>query len=587
MVAALVSPVTSAAVAASTGYTASRIPITGASPTGLAVDSATNTVYVGSAAGVSVVNGATGSITTTIRLGFEVLGIAFDSATNRVYVADSDAVAGAPGVAVIDAATNAVIATIAEPGGATVSGIAVDSATDTVYVASPTASAVTVIDGATNTISATVSTGSGSRPNGVAVDELTNVVWVADQNGSVKALDGTTDSITKVLTLSGGELLSVAVNAATNTVFAPDRQHGDVAVINGTTGTVTAIVATGGGVDGIGVDQGSGVVYASTNVSGPGATWVIDGATNQVVDTIPRGGGTVAVDQQTGTVYATSSRFSSMWVIGASAANAWSPVIGGGRATFAIGEPVALQFSASALPAANLTYSGQLPSGLTLTAAGALTGTPAVGTVGTYPITLTASNGVPPDGSGLLTLTIIQPPVITSGASATFQVGSAGQFALTATGDPAPSFYSSGRLPVGVAVMEQAPLGWQLAGTPAADSGGVYPITINASNVSGDVPQAFTLTVDQAPAFTFTRHATFKDRSRHTFTVRTSGYPAAKLSERGALPKGITFKAGRNGTAVLAGTPPRADKGKTFRFTISAGNGIGPRIHETFTLKIT
>ena len=103
VVAALASPVTTAAVAASSGYTASRIPITGASLTGLAVDSATNTVYVGSAAGVTAVNGTTGSITSTIKLGFEVLGIAVDSATNRVYVADSDAVAGAPGVAAVPA----------------------------------------------------------------------------------------------------------------------------------------------------------------------------------------------------------------------------------------------------------------------------------------------------------------------------------------------------------------------------------------------------------------------------------------------------------------------------------------------------
>jgi large repetitive protein len=588
IVAALVSPVTTAAVAASSGYTASRIPIPAVEPTGLAVNSATDTVYIGAATGVTVVNGATGSITATISLGSQVVGIAVDAATNMVYVAASNAVDGASGVDVINGATNSVVARIAEPAQAAVTGIAVDSSSDAVYVVSPTAATVTVIDGATNAVKTTVSTGSVTHPYGVAVDDVTHVVWVADEAGSVIAVDGTTDSITKVITLSSGEMLSVAVNTATDTVYATDDHNGKVAVIDGQTGTVTSLIPAGPAVFGIGVDQASDVVYASTNVTSAGATWVIDGTTNHVLDTIDRGGETVAVDQQTGTMYATSWRFRSMWVIAASAANAWSPVMGTGNATFAIGVPVTLQISASALPAADITYTGQLPSGLTLSSAGTLTGTPAAGTVGTYPITLTASNGVAPDYSSQLTLTIDQLPVITSGASATFRVGSAGQFALTATGVPVPSFYSSGSLPAGVAVLDQSPLGWQLAGTPAAGSGGVYPITINASNVVGaGVPQAFTLTVREAPAFTSPRRAAFTAGDRHRFTFRTSGYPAAKLSERGGLPRGITFKAGPNGTAVLAGTPPRADKGKTFKITIYARNGVGPRIHETFTLKIT
>jgi hypothetical protein len=73
---------------------------------------------------------------------------------------------------------------------------------------------------------------------------------------------------------------------------------------------------------------------------------------------------------------------------------------------------------------------------------------------------------------------------------------------------------------------------------------------------------------------------------RHTFTFRTTGFPAATLSERGALPSGVTFKAGPGGTAVLAGRPPRADRGKTYVITVTARNGVGAAVRQTFRLTI-
>ncbi|HEY2316085.1 MAG TPA: putative Ig domain-containing protein, partial [Streptosporangiaceae bacterium] len=72
----------------------------------------------------------------------------------------------------------------------------------------------------------------------------------------------------------------------------------------------------------------------------------------------------------------------------------------------------------------------------------------------------------------------------------------------------------------------------------------------------------------------------------HTFTFRTTGFPAATLSERGALPSGVTFKAGPGGTAVLAGRPPRADRGKTYVITVTARNGVGAAVRQTFRLTI-
>jgi len=64
--------------------------------------------------------------------------------------------------------------------------------------------------------------------------------------------------------------------------------------------------------------------------------------------------------------------------------------------------------TASGYPAPTFTETGPLPSGVTLTTAGVLSGTPAVGTGGSYPITITAQNGNTPNATQSFTLTVNQ-----------------------------------------------------------------------------------------------------------------------------------------------------------------------------------
>lgn len=91
-------------------------------------------------------------------------------------------------------------------------------------------------------------------------------------------------------------------------------------------------------------------------------------------------------------------------------------------------------------------------------------------------------------------------PTITTGAAATFQVGTTGSFTIMAIGGPTPSLSLTGALPSGVAFTDNGDGTASLMGTPAPGTTGVYPITINAANgVSPDATQSFTLTV-QAPA---------------------------------------------------------------------------------------
>jgi hypothetical protein len=246
--------------------------------------------------------------------------------------------------------------------------------------------------------------------------------------------------------------------------------------------------------------------------------------------------------------------------------------------TFMIGASGSFSVMASGYPAATFTETGPLPSGVTLTTAGVLNGMPAAGTDGTYPIVITATNGVSPDATQSFTLTVDQAPAITSSNSTTFAVGSSGSFSATANGYPAPTFTVIGLLPSGLTLTSAG----VLSGTPAAGTGGSYPIVIAASNgVSPEATQAFTLTVDQAPAFTSSTSTGFTIGSSESFTVTASGYPNPTFTESGPLPNGVTLTS----AGVLSGTPAPGATG-IYPIVITAANGISPNATESFTLTI-
>jgi uncharacterized delta-60 repeat protein len=167
--------------------------------------------------------------------------------------------------------------------------------------------------------------------------------------------------------------------------------------------------------------------------------------------------------------------------------------------TFTVGSNGSFTVTATGSPTPTLSESGALPSGVTFTpATGVLGGTPAVGTAGTYPITFTASNGVGSDAMQSFSLTVNQAPAITSANNTAFAEGSNGSFTVTATGIPTPTLSESGALPSGVTFTLATGV---LSGTPAAGTGGTYPITFTASNgVGSPAMQSFTLTVTYLPS---------------------------------------------------------------------------------------
>jgi LPXTG-site transpeptidase (sortase) family protein len=202
--------------------------------------------------------------------------------------------------------------------------------------------------------------------------------------------------------------------------------------------------------------------------------------------------------------------------------------------TFAVGTTSSFTVMTTGYPVPAISEAGALPSGVTYVdngnGTGTLSGTPAAGTQGTYPLTITASNGVSPNAIQNFTLTVNVAPAITSAGNVTFTIGSAGSFTVTTTGFPVPAIsIPPGSLPAGVTFTDNGNGTATLAGTPGAGTNGSYPFTITANNgVAPNATQGFTLTVDLA-ATTTTITSDLPDPSAVgqaisvTFTVTSAG----------------------------------------------------------------
>jgi hypothetical protein len=250
--------------------------------------------------------------------------------------------------------------------------------------------------------------------------------------------------------------------------------------------------------------------------------------------------------------------------------------------TFTVGTAGNFNFTATGFPATfTWTTVSTLPTGVTLTAGGVLGGTPAVGTGGTYVLAIVCSNGVASDANQSFTLTVNEAPDITSTASTTFIVGTAGTFTHTATGFPvAMTFTNIGvALPTGVTLTA----GGVLSGTPAAGTGGTYALIINANNgVTPDDQQNFTLTVNEAPTITSAAPSSPAVQGaayNHTYTA--TGFPATFTFTvtSGALPTGLSL----SGAGVISGN---ATATGVFTGTVNCSNGVGTDATQNFSITI-
>lgn len=259
-------------------------------------------------------------------------------------------------------------------------------------------------------------------------------------------------------------------------------------------------------------------------------------------------------------------------------------------ATFATGTAGSYKITTTGYPAPKITETGTLPSGLKFTdngdGTGAIAGTPAAGSAGSYAVTISASNSSGSTATLNLTITVqtAAAPTITSASSATFAVGKAGTFTVTTTGTPTARLAaaSSPALPSGVTFTDNGNGTATIAGTPPSGSQGAYAVTITAGNTAGMVSQEFRLTVSNAPAITSAATVTETAGTAFSYTVATTGYPAPALTATG-LPAGVSLSDNGHGTGTLSGT--NAVAAGTYSLTVTAANG-GGSASQTITLTV-
>ena len=232
--------------------------------------------------------------------------------------------------------------------------------------------------------------------------------------------------------------------------------------------------------------------------------------------------------------------------------------------TFTVGSIGSFTVTATGTPAPGISLRGGLPAGVTFVDNGNGTGTlyGSPGTGGVYMLVLTAQNGFLPNAAQTFTLTVNQPPAITSANNASFAVGSAGSFTATTSAFPTASITEMGPLPNGVAFIDNHNGTGTLSGTPAAT--GVFNIAFTASNGVGlPAPQTFALTVTKAAttvALTSSLNPSVYPQSV-TFTATVS-------SSAGIPPGTVTFK---DGSAVLGSATLTSGVATLTRATLSIG----------------
>ncbi|MGH9028949.1 MAG: Ig domain-containing protein, partial [Acidimicrobiales bacterium] len=154
-----------------------------------------------------------------------------------------------------------------------------------------------------------------------------------------------------------------------------------------------------------------------------------------------------------------------------------------------------------------------------------------------------------------------------------FVVGRAGSFSIKIAGSPVPQLSESGRLPPGLEFRAGGDGTGTISGTPWIMSIGTYSVTLTAKNTTTDAVQKLTIVVGTSPFF-FTPHsASFTAGHQGSFVVCALGYPFATITEKGPLPKGLTFSDEGFGTAKVEGTPAAGSTG-TYELTLTAANGV-------------
>jgi DNA-binding beta-propeller fold protein YncE len=495
---------------------------------------------------VTYINESTSAVNTiTLAAGSDLTGLAVNTATGTVFVLDLDG-----DVYTIDEAhpSNTPGHLITGSLGAA-TAIAVDPGTSTLWVVNGTGNSVLAFsDSSGDPIGSPVDV--GNNPGLIAIDATTKTVWVGAADSTITEFAEATPGTTHILTL-GSVASSLSAEPSSGLIWA-GSQGGSIYEITEKTSPPSLIgsLTLPNEVDGVATDPGSGELWATENIT----------SQDTFDNVIP---------------------FSPSAPKITSAASTWFANNNSSQDTFAV--------IASAFPPANYSITGA-PSWLTI---GSQTGILSAALTskskpGAAKITITANNGIGTAAHQSFTANVGSDPVLKTN-TATFAYGVKNTLQLKSTGTPSAITYQEVGAPKGISLSKTG----VLSGTPSKGTKSPAKFVVFTSNAVTEAfgqPAEFIFTLNLAPGkaakITSPAKATFKHGKHASFTITSTGFPTPSLKESGKLPKGLTIKSG-TGTATIAGTPAAADKGHTYKLTITATNGVGKPATQTLTLKIT
>lgn len=259
-----------------------------------------------------------------------------------------------------------------------------------------------------------------------------------------------------------------------------------------------------------------------------------------------------------------------------------APSLSAPDATFRVGTAGSTDLTVGGFPAPTVTATG-LPAGLAVDGA-TIAGTPAAGSGGVYTVGLTATNGVGADATDTMTVEVEEGPSVAGPQAVRMVEDQASTFAYAAGGYPAPELTLTGDLPAGVTFVDNGDGTATLAGTPATDAAGDYPVTIGAANDIGAASSIHVVIEVVSPVAITTTSLPDAPlgQAYSALLVAEGGIAPYTFSVRsGSLPPGLSLAADGRITGTPTGSPATAT------FTVEAVDSGDPRHRDTQQLTIT
>jgi hypothetical protein len=467
-------------------------------------------------------------------------------------------------------------------------GLAVDPSSGKVFLVDFNGDIYEVSEASPTAPSSPLVTGPGAADaaDGIAVDPSSAHLWVTSQgNNSASEYTEAGAPVGSAVSL-GHEPATIAVDPTSGEVWTGNADSTASEFADSSPGTPLTVPIDGSAVS-ISVDSGSDQVWIAT--SGGTLDQVTEGSSAKVVASYTPTAGSMngaAIDPATGQVWSINP------TDGANGLNVFplvptAPAITSPNSTWFATNPSStpqtFQFTSSGFPAATFAETGTLPKSVSLDeTTGVLSGTPK--STGTFKISITAHNSLGTSPAQSFTLDVGTLPVFTSPAKFTFYTGSPAHTSVHATGVPAPVYSAALPLPAGLKLSAKG----LFSGTPTKTVSKATEILL-ATNALGTGPQEISITVLKGVAakITTATKATFTRAKKGSFTIKSSGTPAATLTlKSGKLPGGLSFKAGKSGTATISGTARKSDKKGTYKITIEATNGVGKPATQVLTITL-